>query len=210
MKTYRQNAHILSLVAWAMICAIAACVLFYHSARILNRSLMWIEIAGGIALLLVGPVAWVIYYARGRLVWIRAGEEGIVVGDRYTIPWDRIRKVERRRPRLRKKTGPAQAGSMSLGDIPSGCGGCGDLGAAGEAGLLLLAVILIFIALIVLYWLIVLVLIPLVIVPVLEVFAPFGDRIRIVTEGRDLVLRDLRGADEFVAELRNRVRVEER
>ena len=47
-------------------------------------------------------------------------------------------------------------------------------------------------------------------VPLLEVFAPFGDRVKIVARGRSFVLRDLRGADAFLAEIRSRVQIVER
>ena len=47
-------------------------------------------------------------------------------------------------------------------------------------------------------------------VSLLEVFAPFGDRIKIVARGRSFVLRDLRGAEAFLAEIRSRVHVVER
>jgi len=44
-----------------------------------------------------------------------------------------------------------------------------------------------------------------VVVPVLEVFIPFGDRIR--ARRRTVRLRDLSDADEFMARLAPRVRV---
>ena len=46
--------------------------------------------------------------------------------------------------------------------------------------------------------------------PVLEVFSPLGERVKIVAHGRKLVLRDLRDADAFLAEVGDRVPVEDR
>lgn len=207
MKAYRQDSHFVSLVAWALVCAAAAGVLFWHGYRIVDRALMWAEYVGGVALLVFGPIAFLVYILRARLVWIRVDPEGgIVVSDRYTIPWGEIDRIERRRPRLRKKAGPAEMGKTGVPDL-GGCGGCGDVGAAGEAVVVILAVLLILIALAVVIWLFVVVVIPLLLIPVLEVFAPLGDRIKIFAAGRKIVLRDLRDADGFLREVGNRVPV---
>ena len=86
-------------------------------------------------------------------------------------------------------------------DLASASGGCVDggcflgIGEFAVAGLILLAALFAI-------WLLCFVVIPLLLLPLLEVFAPFGDRIRIVTRRRGaLVLRDLRDADEFVRRL---------
>ena len=68
-------------------------------------------------------------------------------------------------------------------------------------------VILLIVAVAFAVWVIAFVFIPLVIIPVLEVFVPFGDRIRIRTGRRTLLLRDLSDADEFVAAIGKHVRV---
>lgn len=213
MRRWRQDSHLISLVAWAVLCAVAAGVLFTTGHRSVARSLHWTLVAGGAAFLFIGPVAFLVYAVRARLVWVSVdSERGINVADRYVIPWDGIVRVERKRPALRKKAGPAEMGKgIKLGDVGSGCGGCGDIGGVGgSAGAILVAVVLILLAVVVLYWLIVVVVVPLLIVPLLEVFAPAGDRIRIVGQERTLVLRDLRDADGFVAALRDRVQVVER
>lgn len=207
MKIYRQDSHIFSLVAWTVICAAAAGVLFYHAPHIVSRSLRWTEYVGGAALLLLGPVSFLVYLLRARWIWVRVDpQKGIVVSDRYTIPWNAIQRIERKRPRFRKKSGPAEPGKA--GDVGGGCvdvGGCGlDAGGVGAAAL---AVVLLLAAVLILWWLIVVVLIPLLVVPLLEVFAPFGDRIKIVGGKKTIVLRDLRGADEFLTEIGDRATI---
>jgi len=84
-----------------------------------------------------------------------------------------------------------------------GCVGCAVLGELGVIGILIVAALFLF-------WLAFLVFVPLVIVPVLEIFAPFGDRITIVAGDRRLVLRDLRDAPGFIQAVAPRVRVYER
>lgn len=207
MRVYRQDAHIVSLVVWAVLCAVAACVLFYHSAHIVGRALFWTEVLGGAALLVFGPIGFILYLIRARLVWVRVDRErGVVVSDKYTIPWEEIEEIRRTRPRLRKKSGPAEMGKMpDVGDVGDGCSGCGTIDGEGIA--IVLAIIVILVALVALIWLIFVVFIPLILVPVLEVFAPFGDRIKIVAKGRKLFLRDLRGADQFVEEVGTKARI---
>jgi hypothetical protein len=205
VKSYRQNAHVLSLVAWSLLCAAAAGLLFYHSARIVSRPLHWMEIAGGAALLLLGPAAFVVYLLRANLVWVSVDpEEGIVVSGKRVIPWEEIERVERRRPKLRKKSGPAEAATLK--ESYSGCGDWGGCGSVdGEGALIVIGIVLVLLAAVVLFWLIAFVLVPLIIIPVLEVFAPLGDRITIVAGRRGLLLRDLRDADAFLDEVRPRV-----
>lgn len=200
--TYRQNSHVVALIAWAVLCSSAAAVLFVTG----HRSAAMI---GGAALLVFGPAALVVYVLRANLVWVKVDpEKGIVVGGSRVIPWSEIERIERRRPRLRRTTGSAEAGS--LGTDRSCLGGCdGCIVVDGEAALLGLGAVLLAGAVIFLFWLVFLVVVPLIIVPVLEVFAPLGDRIRIVTAKRVLVLRDLRDADAFLAEVRPRVPISE-
>ncbi len=216
MKEHRQSSHISSLLFWAMLCTATAVVLLAHSRKILDREAALLEVAGSMALLMFGPVAFALYLIRARHVWVGVDEaRGIVVSGRHVIPWEAIERVERRRPRLRKKSGPAEM--PSLKEAESGCtdwGGCGCATGIGELG----AAALILLAALVAFWLIFFVLIPLLLVPVLEVFAPFGDRITIRAgacpepgrRGRKLVLRDLHDADDFVRAVSRRVAVHER
>jgi hypothetical protein len=68
----------------------------------------------------------------------------------------------------------------------------------------------ILLALLAALWLLFFVFVPLLVVPILEVFAPFGDRIRIQARNRRLVLRDLRDADEFLSRVAPHCRVIQR
>ncbi len=210
MREYRQDSHSAPLIAWALLCVWAAVFLFAHAGKITDRVLRLEEIAAGAGLLVVGPAALAVYLYRARHVWVGIDRpRGISVSGRALIPWEAIVRVERRRPRLRKKSGPAEM--SKLGDLSGGCidvPGCGlELG---ELGVVALGVGILIAALFVL-WLLVLVVIPLFVIPLLEIFAPFGERIRVVTAtGRPLVLRDLRGADEFIANLPSGVQVVER
>jgi hypothetical protein len=170
------------------------------------------EIAAGMALLLLGPVALTVYLVRSNLVWVGVDpEQGVVVRGRHLIPWSEIVRVERRRPRLRKGSGPPEFPAPPWARNPASCldpVGCGgDL----AAGALELAVVFVLVlAFLVAFWLIFFVFIPLLVVPLLEVFAPFGDRVKIVARGRTLVLRDLSEADEFVRLVASRKPVLER
>lgn len=125
MRVYRQDAHLVSLVVWTLLCAVAACVLFYHSAHIVGRALFWTEVLGGAALLVFGPLGFVLYLLRARLVWVKVDpEQGIVVSDKYAIPWEEIQEIRRTRPRLRQKSGPAELGKMpDVGGVGDGCSG---------------------------------------------------------------------------------------
>ena len=203
MKEYRQNSHTFSLTFWALLCLGLAFVLFVHSHKIVNRVLKTEEILAGVALLILGPAALTVYLLRARKVWVSVDDgRGIVVSGRAVIAWEDILLVQRKRPRFRKNSGPAEVPSFNSDAVTSGlsgCGGsgCGDgcflgLGEFAVAGLIVIAALLAI-------WLLCFVIVPLILIPVLEVFAPFGDRIRIVTRGRGaLVLRDLRDADDFV------------
>ena len=206
MKEYRQSSHAKSLVFWAILCTATAFVLFAHSHRILSRVLKMEEILAGVGLLILGPAALTVYLLRARMVWVSVDDgRGIVVSGGSVIAWEDILRVERKRPRFRKGSGPAEVGSFEPSAVTEGLssvsGGCVDLGCLfgiGEfaiAGLILLAALFAV-------WLLCFVAVPLLLLPLLEVFAPFGDRIRIVTRRRGaLVLRDLREADEFVRRL---------
>jgi hypothetical protein len=198
MKEYRQNSHSFSLAFWAVLCSATAIVLFVHSHKIVSRVLRTEEILGGIALLIFGPAALAVYLIRARQMWVSVDfARGILVGGRRLIPWEEIRRIERKRPLLRRGSGPAQAPDFDPTRAWEWSGGCIDAGcwmSLSEffiAGLLLIAAFFFV-------WLVFFVLVPLLIIPVLEVFTPFGDRIKVVTRRGSLVLRDLRDADEFV------------
>ena len=98
---------------------------------------------------------------------------------------------------MRNSSGPAQAPDFDPQGATQWGGGCVDAGCWTGISEFFVAGILI-IAAFFFIWIIFFVLIPLVIIPVLEVFAPFGDRIKVVTRRGSLVLRDLSDADEFV------------
>jgi hypothetical protein len=199
MKRYRQDAHVIPLVFWAVLCAAAATIFFVHSGKISNRVLSLEEIVAGVGLLVLGPLALTVYLVRARTVWVGVDpERGIVFRGERLIPWDEIRSVERRRPRLRRESGPAGMPEQGWMRHASGCGdpgcGCVNVSSLGE----LFAVVGLLLAALVAIWFLFVVVVPLLVVPLLEVFAPFGDRVKIVARGRTLVLRDLREADEFV------------
>jgi hypothetical protein len=197
MKEYRQNSHSFSLAFWALLCTATAIVLFVHSHKIVSRVLRTEEILAGIALLIFGPAAFAIYLIRARRVWVSVDQlRGVVVSGRRTIVWDDIYKVERRRPALRKTAGPAEVPAFNAGSLDPG-GGCLDPGCGTTVGEFFLGALILIAALFAL-WVICFVFVPLVVLPVLEVFAPFGDRIKIHTRRGTLVLRDLRDADEFM------------
>lgn len=204
MREYRQDSHTYPLVAWAVLCVLTAVYFFVHAGGVDDRGLGIGLIAAGAGLLVIGPLVLVVYLYRARHVWVGIDvPRGVVVSGRHVIPWEAIVRVERRRPRLRRASGPAQPAEMA--EVSEGC-----FSAAGDIAALFLVVVLLSLALVV-AWLIWGVLVSLLVVPLLEVFAPFGDRIRIVPPaGRPLVLRDLRGADEFMAALPRTVRVVER
>ena len=199
MKEYRQNSHTFSLAFWAVLCTATAIVLFIHSHKIVSRALRTEEILAGIALLIFGPVALVVYLIRARMVWVRIdGSRGLLVGDTRTISWEDIRVVERRRPSFRKSSGPAETPNFDpngmMGQVG---GGCVEVGCWTGLSEFFLAGILIVAALFAI-WLIFFLFVPLVLLPLFEVFAPFGDRIKVVTRRGTLVLRDLSDADEFM------------
>jgi hypothetical protein len=210
MKEYRQNSHAGSLIFWTVLCSATAAVLFVHSNQIVSRALRIEEILAGIALLIFGPLAFTVYLIRARKVWVGfRPDEGLVLGGNRLIPWDEIYRVERRRPVLRRSSGPVQ-----ISEVPSaatlGQGwGCADYGCLAGIGELFIGV-LVLIAAVYLLWIIFFVLVPLLLLPLLEVFAPFGDRIKIHTRRGALVLRDLRDADEFMRQVSLRRPVTER
>jgi hypothetical protein len=199
MKEYRQSAHTFSLVFWAILCTATAIVLFVHSGKVVSRALKVEEILAGVALLIFGPAALTAYLLRARHVWVSVDQiRGIVVSGRRVIPWDDIRSVERRRPSFRKTTGPTE-----MSPIGRSLGGCVDPGCLEFVGEFFVAVVLIFAAFVAI-WLVFFVFVPLIVVPVLEVFAPLGDRFKIVTRKGTLVLRDLREADDFMRQVEQR------
>src|SRR5688572_18134802 len=107
MKEYRQNSHTRSLIVWAVLCTVTALVLFVHSGKVVSRALKVEEILAGVALLIFGPAALTAYLLRARHVWVSVDHlRGIVVSGRRVIPWDDIRRVERKRPVFRKTSGP--------------------------------------------------------------------------------------------------------
>jgi len=202
MREYRQDSHTWPLAAWTVLCVLTAVSFFAYAGGIDDRGLGFGLVAAGAGLLVIGPVVLVVYLYRARHVWVGVDvPQGVVVSGRHVIPWEAIVRVERRRPRLRRTSGPAQPAEMA--EVSEGC-----FAAADDIAALFLVVVLLSLTLLV-AWLIWGVLISLLVVPLLEVFAPFGDRIRIVTTaGRPLVLRDLRGADEFMSKLPRGIQAE--
>jgi hypothetical protein len=159
-----------------------------------------------VALLILGPAALTVYLLRARKVWVSVDDSrGIVVSGRSVIAWEDILRVQRKRPSFRKGSGPAEVGTFEPDAVTEGLssasGGCLDAGCFLGIGEFAVAGLILFAALFAI-WLLCFVVVPLLLLPLLEVFAPFGDRIRIVTRRRGaLVLRDLRDADEFVRRL---------
>lgn len=205
MKEYRQNSHTKSLVFWAILCTATAIVLFAHSHKLVNRLPKIEEILAGIALLIFGPAALTVYLLRARMLWVELDpERGLRISGRRSIAWDEVLAVERKRPAFRKSSGPAEVPEFEAADVLSrSSGGCVDLGCLAGVGELFIAG-LIVVAAVFAIWLIFFVFIPLVILPLLEVFAPFGDRIKLVTRRGTFVFHDLSDADEFVSEVARR------
>ena len=206
MKEYRQNSHARSLIFWAILCTATAIVLFVHSNKVVSRALKVEEILAGVALLMFGPAALAVYLLRARHVWVSVDNvRGIVVSGRRVIPWEEIRRVERKRPVFRKETGPAEVKPLSEDAATLaanlGCEGC--FTGIAEAFVLVALIFAAFFAI----WLLFFVVVPLILIPVLEVFAPFGDRFKIVTRKGTVVLRDLHDADDFQQQIEQRTRV---
>ncbi|MBI3856286.1 MAG: hypothetical protein HY293_11410 [Planctomycetes bacterium] len=201
MKEYRQNSHTLTLVFWSILCAGAAAVLFIQSRQVVSRALKAEEILAGVAFLIFGPAALTAYLLRARHVWVSVDQiRGVVVSWRRVIPLEEIESIERRRPVFRRSTGPFQMPDTPGSDVLRGwgsAGGCLDLGCLGFAGEVAIGIMILIAAFYVL-WLLFFVILPLLLLPLAEVFAPFGDRIRIKTRTGSLLLRDLREADEFL------------
>ena len=85
MREYRQNAHVRSLVIWAVLCVVVAIVLF------LQRELRWVEIVGGVVLLIIGPVGLAVYLIRVETHWVSVDpERGILVRGKRLILWEEI------------------------------------------------------------------------------------------------------------------------
>ena len=206
MKEYRQNSHSVSLIWWAVLCTATAVFCFVHSRHLMNRTLRLEEILVGVMFLVLGPAALVAYLVRARTVWVSLGPEGLLVSGGRTIPWGEIREVKRRRPVLRRGSGPAQAPDFNPGDAVGNTGGCIDFGCFTGLSEFFIGVVIV-IAFAFAVWVICFVFVPLVIIPVLEVFIPFGDLIKIRTGKRTLVLRDLSDADEFMSKIGEHVRV---
>lgn len=203
MKEYRQNSHTRSLVVWAVLCTATAIVLFIHSRQVVSRALKAEEILLGVALLIFGPAALTAYLLRARHVWVSVDQlRGIVVSGHRVIPWDDIRSIERRRPSFRKTTGPTEvrAPEVDASALAAnlGCEGC--VVGLGE----FVVVVALILALAFAFWLVIVVMVALIVIPVLEVFAPFGDRFKIVAKKGTLVLRDLRDADDFMHQVEQR------
>jgi hypothetical protein len=207
MKEYRQNSHSYSLVFWALLCTATAVFIFIHSHHLISRRLRIEETLVGVMFLILGPAAMAAYLVRARAVWVSLAADGLVISGGRTIPWKEMREVSRRRPLLRKTTGPAQVAEFKGADtIMDASGGCINPGCLAGFGEVIMGVLLIA-AFAVAVWLVFFVFVPLVILPVLEVFTPFGDVIKIRMGRRTLVLRDLSDADEFMAKIGERVRV---
>ena len=197
MKEYRQDSHTGPLVVWAVLCLLTALFLFAHAGRIVDRMLRTEEVLLAVGLLIVGPMGLATYLYRARHVWVSVVSDGLLVSGKHLVPWEDIVRVERRPPRLRSTSGPPRVPEGVAWPVDDG--GCLlELGAVGVAvGVLLLALAVL--------WAIVAIVVPLLFIPVLEIYAPFGDRMRIHRRrGRPITLRDLRDADELLARLARR------
>ena len=94
MKEYRQNAHVRSLVVWAVLCVVVAIVLFWQ------LELRWVEIAGGVVLLIIGPVGLAVYLIRVETHWVSVdSERGILVRGKRLIPWEEIVRIDPSSPK---------------------------------------------------------------------------------------------------------------
>ncbi|HYF01570.1 MAG TPA: hypothetical protein VEJ18_21790 [Planctomycetota bacterium] len=197
MKEYRQDAHTAPLVVWAVLCLLTAVFLFAHASRLVDRLLRTEEVLLAVGLLIVGPIGLAAYLYRARHVWVSVVPDGLLVSGRHLVPWSEISRVERRPARFR----PERKG-LELPDLSWAGDGCFALG--GEWGGLAAALGLLLAALAVV-WLVAFVAVPLLVVPLLEIYAPFGDRVRIHRRrGRPITLRDLRDADDLMARLERR------
>jgi len=205
MKEYRQNSHSFSLIFWAVLCTFTALFCFFHSHHLVSRTLRLEEILVGVMFLVLGPAALAAYLVRARTVWVSLLPDGLSISGGRTIPWEDIREVKRRRPVLRRESGPTKVSEFDT-NLVGNAGGCVDFGCVTGLGEFFIGV-LIVVAFAFAIWVIAFVFIPLVIIPVLEVFIPFGDLIKIRTGKRTLVLRDLSDADEFMSKLGEHVRV---
>ena len=208
MKRYRQNVHIVPLVVWALLCVGVSIFLFHHSKHIMDRHWHDNELAAGVALLIFGPVALVLYILRSRLMWVAIVPEGVLVAGRRVILWSAIEGVERKKPILRGKGGPVEMPDTKSLNVGNGCFDAGCFAGGGEIGGLILGIVAL-VAAVLFIWLIFFVFVPLIVVPVIEIFAPVGERIRIVASPRGVLLRDLRNADEFLREIGSRVPIKE-
>lgn len=210
MRECRQDSHVFPLAAWAALCALTAVVLFVHSGRVASRALRIEEVAAGAGLLVVRPAALAVYIWRARRLWVGMDpERGLVVNGKYLLPWEEIRWIERRRPRLRGESGPARMREVSWPELDSGNPSGWGCWLLAEAGGVAAGIVVLALAAFALCWLVFALVIPVLMIPAVEVLLPLGDRIRVVAWTRDLVLRDLRGAEDFIAEVRSRVRVVE-
>lgn len=202
MRGYRQDSHVFSLSFWALLCAALAFVLFVRWGR------PQVDQAAVIAALLIfGPVGLALYLVRARRVYVAIDSaQGILVSGKQLLPWPEIDLIERRRPLLRSRAGPGEIPAVNAPDLAAWAPDPGWLPSA-KAALLLLAMGIMAVAVLFVFWVIFFVLVPMLLVPVLEVFAPFGDRIKIVTRSGTLRLRDLRDADDFMRQIPGSVRV---
>lgn len=196
MKTYRQDAHLFSLVGWVLFSALFGGIYIYWNHSI-SPPLRAIELGIVGAILLVGLVSLAVYWIRAKRVWVEVHpEKGIVVSGSATIAWAALERIERIRPRFRKSTGTLQEPKWVRGKSRSGDVRVQVLDAAlggpmretrGCAMLAHLGCSVVF-------------------MPLLEVWLPFGDRISIRHRNGTLILRDLRDADEFLEAVFKEVR----
>ncbi|HLY10181.1 MAG TPA: hypothetical protein VKW04_12815 [Planctomycetota bacterium] len=157
--------------------------------------------------LVLGPASLAAYLVRARTVWVTLDADGMGISGGRTVPWGDIREVRRRRPLLRRDSGPAHVSEFNR-DVLEHAPGCISLDSGCLSGLgELLVGLMLVLAFAFAVWLIFFVLVPLLLIPVLEVFIPFGDLIQIRTGGRTLVLRDLSDADDFMTRIGPHVRV---
>ncbi|MBI2900880.1 MAG: hypothetical protein HYY17_11905 [Planctomycetes bacterium] len=195
---YRQDSHLLSLLSWFLFSTLCAGIYVYWRTQT-NPPLRVVEIASIAVVLGVGLFSFVVYWLRSRTNWVVIdSEKGLVVSEREVISWSDLLRVERRTPVFRSSTGPLEAPAWTRPRSTDGVdvavdaailllGGRNRPGRGGCTGLLYLFA---FVAL----------------MPILEVWLPFGDRITIHHRNGTLVLRDLRGAGEFLDSIRRSVR----
>ncbi len=185
MRTYRVGDTMGPLLWWNVILALVILVLLLaaEESRSQERTTLY---AAAAAAILLGPVALTAYLARYFRVRVALGRDGVVLSERYEIPWSEVRSVERRgwRPGA---WNPFERFEMT---------GCSWVFVI----LLFKVVVFILVAVLVVWFLRV------VVVPVLVLYSPWHSRVVIgLADGTRLVYRDLRDAEDFVWRLSLRI-----